>query len=123
MSEKLLLAPFVRFGYFNNKLYIGFGSIMNIIESADFVDLCILMAKVWKMPHTIEDIEVIFSKSFAQDLVNKGIVLFVNNYVISESIMSVLSEREDRYKTVRIFFIAYQSLIHCKSGNLYRIVM
>lgn len=104
ISDKLVLAPFVRLGYFNSKLYIGFGSIMNCIESGDFADLCILMTKIWRLPHTTEEIEVIFAKSFAQDLINKGIELFINNYVVNESVMSVLSEREDRYNRSHIFY-------------------
>jgi len=100
--EKYILGPYVRIGYDNMKLYVGFGSIQQIIEDEEMQNYILKTAEFWCSPRTEDEIKAFLHEKHGveYDKTDEIITFFKEgNYIISSDY-----DKNDRYSRHSLYY-------------------
>jgi len=105
---KKVVAPYLRIGFSENQLYLGFGSIKHVVSDPVLQKACLKCYKEWQSPYTIEEMIEVLSHNYNKEVVNQVIEISLkNNYLID--IMTHMIVKV--FLVVNFYITIYQAVI------------
>lgn len=100
MSKKYLLAPYIRVGFSNEGLALGFGSIQTIVTDSKLHSAILVSAVYFLMPHSCDELFTYLKEnmSFDENIIIEIIKIFQDKNLLIEVDVYQKNERYSRHK-------------------------